>query len=169
MTTSSDLRAQVTTTKSALAEAEARAVTASPAELADVGAMIAGLRAKLTGLEGQLADALAAEAHDAQLQAARTAAEARDMAICAVGEKQAELSGRLDAFMAGMVALEDQAIALWGEFYAVQDGIRELAAEAAALGVQAPVLVEPGERARKIAAGRSVYIRWQPAQRHGLH
>ncbi len=166
---SNDLRAQVATTKSALAEAEARAVTASPAELAEVGAMIAGLRAKLTGLEGALADALAAEAHAAQLQAARTAAEARDVAIAAVGEKQAALTARLEGFMAGIVALEDQAVALWAEYDAVQEGVKELAAEAAALGVQAPVLVEPGERARKIAAGRSVYVRWQPAQRHGLH
>ncbi|MDI9613326.1 MAG: hypothetical protein QM330_09830, partial [Acidobacteriota bacterium] len=101
-------------------------------------------------------------------QAARTAAEARDVAIAAVGEKQAALTGRLDAFMAGIVALEDQAVALWAEYDAVQAGIRELAAEAAALGVQAPVHADTPERVRHIMANRSVYLRWKPGQRHGL-
>jgi len=168
MATVEELRAQVAAVEGELQVAERKAVEAPAAELGGIGALIAGSRARLSGLRDALSAAMATQERKAEAEAAKAAAQAREEAIVAVRAKQADLEGRTRAFFSGIIEAEDRVVDLWAEWDRIKREEKELSEEAAALGVSAPLGVATPERVREIARGRSVFLRWKPAQRFGI-
>ena len=163
-----ELKAQVSAIEADLQVAERQAVEAPTSELGAVGALIAGLRARLSGLRDALAAAMAWQERKAEVEAAKAAAAAREEAIAGIRARQADLEGRTRAFFDGIIEVEDRLIDLWAEWDRIKREEKELSEEASALGVSAPLGVATPERVREIARGRSVFLRWKPNCRHGM-
>jgi len=151
---------EIEQTREAQDAAQREATTATGDALSKVGAVLAGLGAKMRGLQGQRDD-LAATQADAQ--ARREVAEREKQhadAVAAIRARQQDLTERKIRWVADMEAIEDHVAALWGELATVNAAIRDLHADARALGIQAPVTVATPERVRAVGLDRSPYLKW---------
>jgi hypothetical protein len=138
----------------------AQAETATGDAMTAIGGTLAALGARVAALKRRLAEALDFERKaQAQAEAQRQEAE-RQAAIAALRVRQTDLQAALEAWQTALGTLDSTAAALWERFVVVQHGIGELAHDAQALGIDAPVTVPPCDIVAEVSGGRSPRLKW---------
>jgi chromosome segregation ATPase len=136
-----------------------RASSVTGEALASVGGLLAGLRAKLDGLQRRRAQEVASEQAAATHKAERERAAQQAAAMADVKARQEALTARLATWAARLLALDTEAAAVWVDFEAIQQAIEVLASDAAHLGTDAAVTLTQTPEVERIQRGHG-NVRW---------
>lgn len=142
----------------ALREKAAEAV--SETELQQIGAAIAGLRAKQEHLEAQYAEAVKSERDKATEAERKRLEKERADAIAAWRQDRADLAARWAAWMDEIQAIETRLLEMWPVFEQMQAEQVELHRRGAPLGLEVGNFDSPGDLFYRMDRRASPLRRW---------
>lgn len=167
---SKDIRAKLGATEGELREAEAQAAKAKPDKLEAIGALVAGLQAKVKALQSQLRET---EGKEAEAEAERERKRAERERAAAVKDFQKRRQAHVDAWKrwaSRMEGLEVELLTLWGEYGDMLAERKDLAAEAKTLGLQLGDVTQGvgSELFDRMTRGSTPLVNWSSRRRFGV-